>query len=93
MTDDRSNARPDNARTDSAKLHDDSDIINAAAEDGVGGDGGVALSSGGNRQLELGSRDEMKRATDPDAGITGVEKSTRIQPGTRTRSDNEGANG
>ena len=85
MTDDRSNPR-----TDSAKLHDDSDIVDAAAE---GGDGGVALSSGGNRQRELGSRDEIKRATDPDAGITGVEKSMRIQPGTRTRSDNEGANG
>ena len=93
MTEDRDDAPFDNARTDSAKLHDDSDIVDAAAEDGVGGNGGVALSSGGNRQRELGSRDDLKRATDPDAGITGVEKSARIQPGTRTRSDNEGANG
>ena len=87
MTDDRSNPR-----TDSAKLHDDSDIIDAAAEDGVGGDGGVALSSGGNRQRELGSRDEMRRATDPDAGITGVEKGTQAQPGSRPRSDDAGHN-
>jgi hypothetical protein len=34
----------------------------------------------------------MKRATDPDAAITGVQKSGRVQPPTATRSDFEGNN-
>lgn len=85
MSDDRGNAR-----TETAKRTDDSDIIEAAADEGLAGGGS---SAGGNRQREIGSRDDLRRATDPDAPVTGVEKSARVQPATGTRSDNEGANG
>ncbi|HZF44069.1 MAG TPA: hypothetical protein VEZ48_11750 [Sphingomonadaceae bacterium] len=74
-------------RAETAKRHDDSDIIDAA-EDGALG----TSAAGGNRQREVGSLDDMKRATDPDAAITGVQKSGRVQPPTATRSDFEGNN-
>ena len=82
MSDDR------NDRAETAKRNDDSDIIDAA-EEGFTGTG----SAGGNRQREVGSRDEIRRATDPDAeSPTGVEKSGRVQPPTTTRSDFQGNN-
>ncbi len=49
-------------------------------------------SSGGSIATDVGSRDEMKRETEGDAGITRVTKQDKIQPETGTRSDNEGAN-
>lgn len=49
-------------------------------------------SSGGGIATDVGTRDELKRETEGDAGITRVTKQDKIQPDTGTRSDHEGAN-
>lgn len=51
-----------NDRTQDARDHDDSDLIDAAenAPDAVG-------RSGGNLQRDVGTRDELAHLTDPEA--------------------------
>lgn len=50
-------------------------------------------SSGGTVATDVGTRDELKRETEGDAGITRVTKQDKVQPDTGTRSDHEGASG
>jgi hypothetical protein len=75
-----------NDRAETAHRHDDRDLIENA-EDAPGGAG----TSGGGIARDVASRDEAKRAIDPDAGVTGVQKSDKVQPFIPTRSDHEGA--
>lgn len=73
-----------NDRTETARRHDDRDLIeNAEDAPGFGG------TSGHN----IGSQDDLKRALDPDAGVTNPGKSDKVQPNIPTRTDNDGANG
>lgn len=50
-------------------------------------------SSGGTVATDVGTRDELKRETEGDAGITRVTKQDKVQPDTGTRSDHRGAAG
>jgi hypothetical protein len=80
--------QPQTDRTDEARRTDDHELIDEAtrapSQQGA---------SGGSVAVDVGSRDEERRATDPDAGITNVHKSDKVQPVIPTRADNEGANG
>jgi hypothetical protein len=58
----------DKARTESAREHDDSDIIEAA--DDAPSQGGV---SGGNLQRDIGSRDEEDQSAGDAGGVTRVQ--------------------
>lgn len=75
------------AATD-ARAHDDHELIDAATR-------GPSASgrSGGDIATDVGTRDEEKRALDPDSGTTNVEKHDKTQPFIATRADNDGANG
>lgn len=75
-----------NDRAETAHRHDDRDLIENA-EDAPSGAG----TSGGRIAGDVGTRDEEKRVTDPEGGVTGVEKSDKVQPVIPTRSDHEGA--
>jgi hypothetical protein len=77
-----------NDRTADARAHDDHELIDEATRAPSG-----AGRSGGGIATDVGTRDEEKRATDPDAGITNVHKSDEPQPFIATRADNDGANG
>ena len=56
----------ENARTTSARDHDDRAIIDAAVAESE--EGGVASSSGGNLQTDVGSQNDLTRAvSDPEA--------------------------
>ncbi len=57
----------DNQRTDSARDHDDSALIDAA-EDALS----AGSASGGNLQRDIGSRDEMQEALGRSDGMTRV---------------------
>ncbi len=57
----------DNKRTDSARDHDDSALIDAA-EDAPS----TVSASGGNLQRDIGSRDEVQEALGRSDGITRV---------------------
>ncbi|WP_294395330.1 hypothetical protein [uncultured Sphingomonas sp.] len=80
--------QPQTHRTDEARRTDDHDLIEGA-ERAPSAQG----TSGGTVAADIASRDEEKRALDPDAGITNVQKSDTVQPAIPTRADNEGANG
>lgn len=75
-----------NDRAETAHRHDDRDLIENA-EDAPSGAG----TAGGRIARDVGSRDEEKRATDPEGGVTDVQKSDKVQPFIPTRSDHEGA--
>lgn len=51
-----------NTRTDAARDHDDSEMIDPAQK--APSQGG---SSGGNLQRDVGTEDELDRSTDPDS--------------------------
>lgn len=76
----------DNNRTRDARDNDESAIIDDA-ERGPSGQG----SAGGRLQRDIGTQDEAARATDPDAGLTRVEKADKEQRSVPTRSDHQGA--
>jgi len=76
-----------NDRAETARRHDDRDII----ENMEGAPGGSDMS-GGRVAQDVGSRDELNRLVDPD-GSTSVRGSDKVQPNIPTRADNEGANG
>lgn len=76
----------DNNRTRDARDNDDSAIIDDA-ERGPSGQG----SAGGRLQRDIGTQDEAAHATDPDAGLTRVEKADKEQRPVPTRSDHQGA--
>jgi hypothetical protein len=78
----------DNDRTETARRHDDRDLIENA--DKMPGGAG---SSGGTLARDIGSRDDAVRTLDPSAGTTRVENKDKVQPVIPTRADNEGANG
>lgn len=80
--------QPQTDRTDEARRTDDHDLI-----EGAEGAPSAQGRSGGNIATDVGTRDEERRATDPDAGITDVTKADKVQPFIPTRADNEGANG
>lgn len=61
-----------NKRTDTAREHDDSRIIDAAQKDAMGG-GAEQSRSGGDKQTAVGTRAEAKRVDEPEA-TTGVDK-------------------
>lgn len=73
-----------NPRAESAKVHDDTEILEGAGE-------GLSHSGvrGGKVARDVASRDEAKRATG-DAGLTRVQKRDKIQPNPARRSNNEG---
>lgn len=77
-----------NDRTADARAHDDHELIDAA-ERAPSAQG----RSGGNTATDVGTRDEEKQALNPDAGVTNVHKSDKVQPFIPTRADNDGANG
>jgi len=72
------------SRQESAKLHDDSELIEGQ-ETGLSG----AHALGGNLQRDIGTQDELEQVTG-DAGRTRVTKERKVQPPTGTRSDFEG---
>ena len=59
-----------NKRTDTAREHDDSRIIDAAQKNATPSEQG---SAGGDKQTAVGSRAEAKRVDQPEA-TTGVDK-------------------
>ena len=62
----------ENKRTETARDHDDSRIIDAAQKDALGA--GVEQSrAGGEKQTAVGTRAEAKRVDEPEAS-TGVDK-------------------
>lgn len=75
-----------NPRAQSAKAHDDSQLLEEEEALGAPSQSGVR---GGNVARDVSSRDEQKRATG-DAGLTRVSKRDKPQPATRTRSDHQG---
>lgn len=75
-----------NDRTQDARDHDDSAIIDDAERAPA-----EQLSSGGNIARDVGKQDEQRRATDPDAGVTRVEKADAEQRPVSGRSDHQGA--
>lgn len=75
----------DNDRTETARRHDDSEMI----EDAIAAPSG-ATRSGGTLAQDVGTRDEERQVTE-DTGITRVEKRDKLQPNPGQRSDNEGA--
>jgi hypothetical protein len=80
--------QPQTDRTDEARRTDDHELIDGATRaPSAQGTSGAAIAQ------DVGSRDEERRATDPDAGVTHVQKSDKVQPFIPTRADNEGANG
>ena len=79
----------ENRRTDSARAHDDSELMEnvsrAPSQSGTGG-GWIAR--------DVGSEDEEKRATGEAAGLTRVSKSNKEQKAKMgTRADHKGAGG
>lgn len=62
-------------RTESARAHDDSDLINNV-EDAPSGQ----TRSGGNLQRDIATQAELARVDDPDAR-TGVDKSDELDHG------------
>jgi len=72
-------------RTESARDHDDSELIEDAERTPT--EGG---SSGGDIARDVGARDEA-RSTAEDTGVTRVQKRDKIQPNPNRKSDNEGA--
>ena len=62
----------ENKRTETARDHDDSRIIDAAQKDAMGG-GSEQSRSGGDKQTAVGTRAEAKRVDDPQVD-TGVDK-------------------
>lgn len=71
----------ENPRTDSARAHDDSDLIdNAEAAPAFGS------ASGGNLQRDVATQDELDHVAEPDA-TTRVQKSDAIEHGTEVRPD------
>ena len=53
-------------RAETAKLNDDSDVIDQAREEALGGQA-FAGSSGGNLQRDIGTQADQERVSDPDA--------------------------
>ena len=79
----------ENRRTDSARDHDDSELLEHASDAPAQGN-----ASGGRIARDVGSQDELKRAGGEAAGITRVSKSDKQQPSdTGTRADHKGAGG
>lgn len=72
-----------NKRTETAREHDDSDLIDAAAATPTPDQQGRA---GGDMETRVGARDERRRLDDPDA-TTGVDKSD--EKGTKGFKPNE----
>ncbi|HEX2804281.1 MAG TPA: hypothetical protein VHN55_09935 [Sphingomicrobium sp.] len=54
-------------RAQTAKRNDDSDIIDAAADEAVAGGAHQQGREGGNLQADLATQAERRRATDPNA--------------------------
>lgn len=71
----------ENPRTDSARLHDDRAVIDAAEEAPE-----TASRAGGRLAQDLATRDELASATDPDAD-TRATKQTDIDNDAAHRSD------
>lgn len=71
----------ENPRTDAARAHDDSDLIENAE-----GDAGQPTSSGGNLARDVASQAEEALIEDP-AGATRVTKQDDIAHGTEVRPD------
>ncbi len=63
----------ENDRTETARDHDDSKIIDAAT-----GSPGDVMRSGGGLGRDVGTQDEMKRAVDDPDGHTRVKKQDDI---------------
>ncbi len=80
--------QPQTDRTSEARAHDDHELIDSA-ERAPSAQG----RSGGATALDVGTRDEERRGTGNDPGLTDVHKSDEVQPFVPTRADNEGANG
>jgi hypothetical protein len=70
-------------RAETAKRHDDSDIIEAM-EDGPGFGG----SHGGNLQRDIGSRDELKEEVGEGDGVTRVRDSDKPEQANLPRFNN-----
>lgn len=66
----------DNKRTDSARAHDDSDLINSMEE--APSQGGV---SGGNLQRDIASQAEEEHDARGKPGITRVQKGDKANSG------------
>jgi len=79
----------ENRRTDSARDHDDSDLLENASDAPSHGN-----ASGGRIARDVGSQDELKRSTGEAAGLTRVSKSDKEQSQKMgTRADHKGAGG
>ena len=72
-------------RTESARLHDDSDLIET--DDFMPSHSGV---SGAGPAENIGSRDELKQATGEDPSNTRVRKGDKADTFVPTRSDDGG---
>jgi hypothetical protein len=68
-----------------ARGRDDGDLQDAQATPSQSG------SSGGATARDVGTRDEEKNATGGDPAPTRATKQDKVQPATKSRSDNEGA--
>ncbi|WP_375392736.1 hypothetical protein [uncultured Sphingomonas sp.] len=73
----------ENPRTDSARAHDDTDLIEGMDPDADA----VAGSSGGRLQQEVGSKADLKRAVADPEGDTRATKQDDIDSGQSYRSD------
>ena len=71
-------------RTETARDHDDSDIIDAAVEQG---EGGVVGRAGGALGRDVGTQDEMKRAVEDPDGHTRATKQDDIDANVAYPSD------
>ncbi|PTQ08540.1 hypothetical protein CLG96_15160 [Sphingomonas oleivorans] len=79
-------AKQDKDRTETARRHDDSKLI-----EGTEPAPSVIGRSGGTIAADVGTRDELKRALDESAGLTNVQKHDEKPNMRPTRSDHEGA--
>ncbi len=73
----------ENPRTDSARDHDDTDLIEGMMPDADA----VALSSGGRLQTDVGSQNDLTRAIDDPDAMTRPEKQDDIANDQAYRSD------
>ncbi len=69
-------------RTQSARDHDDKDIIKGMIPAGDA----TPSSAGGRLAQDIGSQADLKQVDDPD-GTTGAEKQNKIDSGVAQRSD------
>ena len=74
----------DNNRTETARDHDDSNIIDRAVDQG---DGGTVGRAGGALARDVGTQDELKRGVDDPDGHTRATKQDDIDAGVAYPSD------